>query len=124
MFDVVFQDVVKYYGIVIVVENMMLCIVDGELVVFFGFLGCGKIIILCMIGGFVDVIKGWIMVGGCDVIGLLLNWCNMGFVFQNYVLFLYMIVVQNVVFGLEMCKVNKFDVVCCVCEVLVWVCLF
>lgn len=50
------------------------------------------------------------MINGCDVIWVLLQWCGIGFVFQYYVVFKYLIVCDNVVFGLKICKCFKVEI--------------
>lgn len=90
----------KYYGDYYVLCGIDLIICEGEFFLLLGLFGCGKIMFLCIIVGFEDIIDGVVLIDGQNMENVLVNCCFMNMVFQFYVIFLYLIVVENVVFGL------------------------
>lgn len=94
------QGIVKSYVGNWVLYGVDFDIVFGEFVFFLGFLGCGKIMLLCVFVGFEGVDEGVVFLGGGDVFCVLMNKCDIGMVFQLYLFFLYLWVVENIVFGL------------------------
>lgn len=100
------KDFVCGYVLQKVVQDFDLYFNVGDIGCLLGFLGCGKIIILCVIVGFELVLVGQIELGGevilCFGFILVLEKCWIGMVFQDYVLFFYFSVVDNVGFGI--CK--------------------
>lgn len=100
----------------------------GQFIILFGLLGCGKIILLWMFVGLEQLDVGEIVVGD-QCIFLVVKWidvfiykCNLGMVFQDFVLWLYMMVYENVVFGLRVGK-QKVNLWQKVIEVFGMVCL-
>ncbi len=69
--------------------------------------GSGKTTILRMIAGFETPDTGDIIIDEKRVNDLPAADRGIGFVFQNYALFRYMTVYENIAFGLEVKKINK-----------------
>jgi sulfate/thiosulfate transport system ATP-binding protein len=90
-----------------VVNNVSLEIEDGEFFVLLGSSGSGKTTVLSLIAGLAPVDQGRILLHGRDVTWLPPQQRKVGFVFQNYALFQYMNVGENVEFGLSIRKVPR-----------------
>jgi sulfate transport system ATP-binding protein len=99
--SIVLEKLTKRYDDHPVVNNVSLEIEDGEFFVLLGSSGSGKTTILSLIAGLVPSDQGRILLHGRDVTWLPPQQRNVGFVFQNYALFQYMSVAQNVEFGLS-----------------------
>jgi ABC-type Fe3+/spermidine/putrescine transport system ATPase subunit len=84
------------------VNNMNLDIPSGQLVAFLGPSGCGKTTTLKMIAGLIPPTSGDILFDGASVRPIPAEMRGAVMVFQNYLLFPYMNVGQNVGFGLKM----------------------
>jgi sulfate/thiosulfate transport system ATP-binding protein len=100
---------VKRYDGHPVVNNVSLDIKDGEFFVLLGSSGSGKTTILNLIAGLTDLDGGRIVLNGHDVTGLPTQQRNVGFVFQNYALFQYMTVAENIEFALSIRKIPKIQ---------------
>lgn len=72
--------------------------------------GSGKTTILRMIAGLDRPDSGDIMINGSRVNDILGSGRGIGFVFQNYALFCYMTVADNIAFGLEVQKKSKREI--------------
>lgn len=98
------QGVSKHYGSFQALEQVDLDVAQGEFVVLLGASGCGKSTLLNLITGFDDPTSGRIVVNGRPV-----NKVdpNCGMVFQQYALFPWLTVLENVGFGLKMKGVPK-----------------
>lgn len=105
--SILLENVNKRYGQQTVVNNVSLEIKDGEFFVLLGSSGSGKTTILNIIAGLVDADEGRVLLHGRDVTDLPTQKRNVGFVFQNYALFEYMTVAENIEFGLQIRKVAK-----------------
>jgi sulfate/thiosulfate transport system ATP-binding protein len=101
------ENISKYYGQQVVVNNVSLEIKDGEFFVLLGSSGSGKTTVLNIIAGLVHAEKGRVLLHGRDVTDVPTQKRRVGFVFQNYALFQYMNVAENIEFGLEVQKVPK-----------------
>ncbi len=101
------ENISKYYDQQVVVNNVSLEIKDGEFFVLLGSSGSGKTTILNIIAGLVHPEKGKVLLHGRDVTTVPTQKRRVGFVFQNYALFQYMNVAQNIEFGLEVQKVHR-----------------
>jgi len=99
----------KTFGASVAVADFSLDIADGELVAFLGPSGCGKTTTLRMIAGFIEPTAGRIRIGEDDVTHMPVHQRNTGMVFQRYALFPHMTVSENVLFGLEMHKVEPVE---------------
>ena len=105
--SILLESISKRYGQQTVVNNVSLEIKDGEFFVLLGSSGSGKTTILNIIAGLVNADEGRVSLHGRDVTHLPTQKRNVGFVFQNYALFEYMTVGENIEFGLQIRKVSK-----------------
>ncbi len=92
---------------VIALKDIDLVIPDGQFVCLLGPSGCGKSTLLNAVAGFSLPTSGSIVAGGKTVTG---PGPDRGMVFQEYALFPWMTVEQNVAFGLEIKKMNAVDI--------------
>ena len=99
----------KSYGDVPAVRGIDLDIAAGEFFSLLGPSGCGKTTTLRMIAGFETPTSGEIRIDGADVSRIPANDRPVNTVFQNYALFPFMTVEDNVAFGLRYQKVGKAD---------------
>ncbi|MFM9452185.1 ABC transporter ATP-binding protein [Streptomyces europaeiscabiei] len=100
----------KTYGDVVAVDEASMEIEAGEFVTFLGSSGSGKTTTLMMIAGFCEPDSGTITVGDRDVTRLAPQKRNLGFVFQQYLLFPHMTVSENVAFPLTLRGVAKSEI--------------
>ncbi|GAA2589190.1 ABC transporter ATP-binding protein [Streptomyces roseoviolaceus] len=100
----------KTYGNVVAVDEASMEIAAGEFVTFLGASGSGKTTTLMMIAGFCEPDSGTITVGDRDVTRLAPQKRNLGFVFQQYLLFPHMTVSENVAFPLTLRGVPKDEI--------------
>ena len=105
--SILLENVTKRYDQQIVVNNVSLEIKDGEFFVLLGSSGSGKTTVLNIIAGLASAEQGRVLLHGRDVTDLPTQKRNIGFVFQNYALFEYMTVAENIEFGLQIRKVPK-----------------
>jgi len=89
------------------VQDVSLHIADHEFVVFVGPSGCGKSTLLQLIAGLEEVTAGEIWIDGRMVNEVEPKDRDVAMVFQNYALYPYMTVYDNMAFGLKMRKVKK-----------------
>jgi len=101
----------KYYGGVHALKGIDLEIADGEFCVFVGPSGCGKSTLLRTIAGLEDIDKGTVEIEGAVVNDLRPRDRNIAMVFQNYALYPYLNVFENIAFGLRARKVANDEVV-------------
>ncbi len=80
------------------IENLSLDIADGEIVTVVGPSGCGKSTAMNMVAGLIPHSGGEVLVGGKPVTG---PGPDRGVIFQQYALFPWMTVRENVEFGLK-----------------------
>lgn len=118
MYVVEFQNVLCLYGDVWVVDGVSIGICDGEFFLMLGLFGLGKIICLWLIVGFEQFFGGIIYIFGQLVSELLFWQWDVNIVFQDYVLFFYMLIFDNVVYGLMVKGMVKKVCYVCVQEVL------
>jgi sulfate transport system ATP-binding protein len=102
--SIVLENLTKRYDGHPVVNNVSLEIADGEFFVLLGSSGSGKTTVLSLIAGLAGLDHGRILLHGRDVTQLPTQQRRVGFVFQNYALFQYMTVAENVEFGLSIRK--------------------
>ena len=100
----------KYYGTVHALKGIDLSIGDGEFAVFVGPSGCGKSTLLRTIAGLEDVDGGEIAIGGKVVNDMRPRDRNIAMVFQNYALYPYLTVFDNIAFGLRARKFNETEI--------------
>lgn len=91
-------------------KNVNFGVESGSLAALLGPSGSGKTTILRMIAGLDEPDSGDIMINGERVNHLPGSKRGIGFVFQNYALFRYMTVADNIAFGLEVQKKNKSEI--------------
>ena len=89
------------------VKDFNLEIEDKEFIIFVGPSGCGKSTTLRMIAGLEQPDSGEIIIDGRVVNDVPASERGIGFVFQNYALFRYMTVYDNIAFGLKVQKADK-----------------
>lgn len=97
----------KYYDNIQVLNNVNLQIKEGEFFTFLGPSGCGKTTLLRIIAGFVQPEQGQVFFNKEEVTFVEPEKRDMGMVFQNYALFPFMTVFENVAYGLQMQKKKK-----------------
>ena len=85
-------------------RDISLAIRAGEFFTLLGPSGCGKTTLLRMIAGFIAPDSGSIHLDGLDLTGVKAERRNIGMVFQNYALFPFMTVRENVEYGLRIQK--------------------
>ncbi|MFM9134583.1 MAG: ABC transporter ATP-binding protein, partial [bacterium] len=102
-------DLEKSYGEVPAVRGIALDIAAAEFFSLLGPSGCGKTTTLRMIAGFETPTSGRILIDEADVSRVPPNDRPVNTVFQNYALFPFMSVEDNVAFGLRYQKVPKAD---------------
>jgi len=100
----------KYYGQVHAVRGVDLEIPAGEFTVLVGQSGCGKSTLLRTIAGLEDADRGTIEIGGEVVNHLPPRDRDIAMVFQNYALYPYMRVFDNIAFGLRSRKTPKAEI--------------
>lgn len=89
----------KQYGEMLAVDNVSLDIQPGEFVVIVGASGCGKSTTLNMIAGFEHPSAGTVEVDGERVTKVS---PKTGMVFQQYALFPWLSIIDNIAYGLKM----------------------
>ncbi len=88
----------------IVLENMSFTVERGQYVSLLGPSGCGKTTLLTMMGGFLTPDSGQIILAGNKVEK---PGPDRGFVFQNYALFPWMTVEENILYSLQVKKLSQ-----------------
>ena len=105
MARVTFDGVSKSFGGVAAVDDLDLCIADGELMVLLGPSGCGKTTALRMIAGLEDVTAGTVSIGDAVVNDVEPKDRDVAMVFQSYALYPHMTVRRNIEFPLRQQRV-------------------
>ena len=100
----------KHYGAVHAVRGVDLEIPAGEFTVLVGQSGCGKSTLLRTIAGLEDIGSGTIAIAGEVVNDLLPRERDIAMVFQNYALYPYMTVYDNIAFGLRARKTPPAEI--------------
>lgn len=101
------RNINKSFGNFKASNNVNFGIEKGKLVALLGPSGSGKTTILRMIAGLETQDSGDILINGKVVNDIHPSKRGIGFVFQNYALFRYMTVEQNIAFGLKVQKLDK-----------------
>jgi sulfate transport system ATP-binding protein len=112
------KNIYKKYGDFLASDNVSLGVEKGKLVALLGPSGSGKTTLLRMIAGLENPNSGDIFIDGKRMNDIPAAKRGIGFVFQNYALFRYMTVFDNVAFGLELMKVPKKEIKSRVMELL------
>jgi ABC-type Fe3+/spermidine/putrescine transport system ATPase subunit len=87
-----------------------LAVNGGEFFTFLGPSGCGKTTILRLIAGFIKPDHGSIHLGGKEITHLAPEKRNVGMVFQNYALFPFLSVFDNIAYGLKILKKTEKEI--------------
>ena len=101
------KNINKTYGGYKASDNVSFGIEKGKLIGLLGPSGSGKTTILRMIAGLEQPDSGEIIIDGREVNDVPASERGIGFVFQNYALFRYMTVYDNIAFGLKVQKADK-----------------
>ena len=104
------RNIYKQYGDFPASDNVSFGVEKGRLVALLGPSGSGKTTLLRMIAGLETPNAGDIYIDGQRMNDIPAARRGIGFVFQNYALFRYMTVFDNVAFGLELQKVPKAQI--------------
>ncbi|MCD7982193.1 MAG: ATP-binding cassette domain-containing protein [Clostridiales bacterium] len=97
----------KNFGDYEAAKNISFGVEQGKLAAFLGPSGSGKTTILRMIAGLEHQDSGDVVIEGNVVNDVPAGERGIGFVFQNYALFRYMTVYENIAFGLRVQKQNR-----------------
>lgn len=98
------ENVGKKFGDHEVLQGINLEVAKGEFLVLLGASGCGKSTLINLIAGFTPPTSGRILVNDHEVKDVD---PSSGMVFQQYALFPWMTVIENVAFGLKLRGINK-----------------
>ena len=101
------KNINKNFGDYKASDNVNFGVEKGKLIGLLGPSGSGKTTILRMIAGLETPDSGDIIIDGVRVNDLAVSKRGIGFVFQNYALFRYMTVYDNIAFGLRVQKADK-----------------
>lgn len=101
------KNINKNFGDYKASDNVNFGVEEGKLIGLLGPSGSGKTTILRMIAGLETPDSGDIIIDGVRVNDLAASKRGIGFVFQNYALFRYMTVYDNIAFGLRVQKADK-----------------
>jgi len=101
------KNINKNFGDYKASDNVNFGVEKGKLIGLLGPSGSGKTTILRMIAGLETPDSGDIIIDGVRVNDLAASKRGIGFVFQNYALFRYMMVYDNIAFGLRVQKADK-----------------
>lgn len=101
------KNINKNFGDYKASDNVNFGVEKGKLIGLLGPSGSGKTTILRMIAGLETPDSGDIIIDGVRVNDLAASKRGIGFVFQNYALFRYMTMYDNIAFGLRVQKADK-----------------
>ena len=101
------KNINKKFGDYEAAKNISFGIEQGKLAALLGPSGSGKTTILRILAGLEQQDGGDVMIEGRVVNGVPASERGIGFVFQNYALFRYMTVYDNIAFGLKVQKMGK-----------------
>ncbi len=97
-----FRHVTKRFGDILALQDISLCLENGEFFSVIGPSGCGKTTLLKLIGGLLTPDAGEILIDGKVVNDIPSYRRSSNIVFQNYALFPHLNVFENVAFGLRL----------------------
>ena len=103
----VLENISKYFGSLVALNDVSLEINPGEFVCFLGPSGCGKTTLLRIITGFETATSGNVIYDGKVINDVIPQKRDFGIVFQSYALFPNMTVSKNIAFGLKMRKMTQ-----------------
>ncbi|MCT7983202.1 ABC transporter ATP-binding protein [Laspinema sp. A4] len=96
----------KSFDRLVVLENINLHLQANEFVCIVGASGCGKSTLLNIIAGLATPTSGTVLIDGEPVLG---PGCDRGMIFQNYSLFPWLTVSDNIGFGLSLKGMTKAE---------------
>ncbi|GGL57834.1 ABC transporter ATP-binding protein [Wenxinia marina] len=105
-----FENIVKSYGGLTVLDDLNLSVEHGEFLVLLGPSGCGKTTLLNLLAGLADVTDGRIVIGERDVTDLDPKDRGLAMVFQSYALYPTKSVRGNLKFGLSAAKLPREEI--------------
>lgn len=104
MSKIALRNITKYYGKLLILDNISLDISDGEFLCITGPSGCGKTTLLRIIAGLDTDHSGKIYFDDVDFTNLSPSERNISMVFQEYALYPYLIAKENIAFPLRLKK--------------------
>jgi multiple sugar transport system ATP-binding protein len=110
MADLKISGLHKHYGAFHAVKGVSFEVPSGEFTVLVGPSGCGKTTLLRSIAGLETVSKGTIEIAGADVTWARPRDRDIAMVFQNYALYPYLTVYENIAFGLRARKFAEAEI--------------
>jgi multiple sugar transport system ATP-binding protein len=108
--NVLLENVTKWFGKVVAVNNLTLEIENNDFMVLLGPSGCGKTTTLRLIAGLETPDEGNIYIGGVLANDLSPKERNVAMVFQKYALYPYMTVFDNIAFPLKIRKMPANEI--------------
>ena len=108
--EVILKRVRKTFGKTVAVHDVDLHVADKEFVVLVGPSGCGKSTTLRMVAGLEDLSAGEIYIGGRLVNDMPIKDRDVAMVFQNYALYPYATVYENMAFALRIRKYPREEI--------------
>jgi putative spermidine/putrescine transport system ATP-binding protein len=105
-----FVRVSKTFGAIAALQLTSLKIMPGEFFALLGPSGSGKSTLLGTVAGFVAPSGGRVLIDGTDITATPPHRRNVGMVFQNYALFPYLSVAQNIAFPLKMRRLPRAEI--------------
>jgi multiple sugar transport system ATP-binding protein len=106
---VTFDNIVKSFGPVKVLEELSLSIAPGEFLVLLGASGSGKTTALRILAGLETASSGHVRIGDRDVTEILPKYRDVSMVFQSYALYPHKTVEENIGFPLKVRKVSEAE---------------
>ncbi|MGE7781184.1 ABC transporter ATP-binding protein [Peribacillus sp. NPDC097264] len=104
------QEIAVAYNKQRILKDLTLEVEKGQLVSLLGPSGCGKTTTLRLIAGLVQASEGKVLYNEKDYTKVPVTKRNVGFVFQNYILFPHMTIFHNIAFGLRLRKCSKMEI--------------
>lgn len=104
------KHVCKSYGNSLILDDLNLCVYNGEFLTLLGPSGCGKTTLLRLISGFEQPTSGEIIINGQCVNNLPPQKRDVHTVFQSYALFPHLSVYENTAFALRCNKVSEEEI--------------
>ncbi len=101
------ENICKKFGGYVAAEDISFGIEKGKLAALLGPSGSGKTTILRIIAGLETQDSGNVVIDGKNVNDIPAGKRGIGFVFQNYALFRYMTVYENIAYGLRVKKLGR-----------------
>ena len=110
MSSIELTNLTKRFGDLVAVNDLDLNIEDREFVALLGPSGCGKTTTMNMIAGIEAPSGGSVRFDTRDITHTPMGKRGVGFVFQNYAIFIHMTVYKNLAFGLEVAGTPRAEI--------------